>query len=243
MFKVCEVFRSIQGEGVDIGTPTIFVRFSGCNLACTWCDTTYASRPENKFYEASLEVLLKQITDFAPTASVTFTGGEPFIQDTEELDKLIFELKGRGFHINIETNGVLLPELTHGDLVNRFSVSPKLASSGNANGIAIGTLKKYLANYPNTMFLKFVIGDETDFEQMLTVLANTGTKEELKNVPIVVQPNVNYATAVSIEKQSQGFRDLLDMLLMGGHALEVKDYGIRIIPQFHKYIWANKRAV
>lgn len=244
MFKVCEVFRSIQGEGIDIGLPTIFIRFSGCNLACTWCDTTYASRPENKFTEMSIEELLAKVDEYAPTASVTFTGGEPFIQDTDELDKLIYELKGRGFYINIETNGVLLPDLANKDLVDRFSISPKLASSGNKNSIALGTLQKYIARVPkNKILYKFVIGDETDFNQMLTVLASIGDKALLKDIAIVVQPNVNYETAVSIEKQSEGFKTLLDMLLLGSHSVEVKDYNIRIIPQFHKYIWANKRAV
>jgi len=243
MFKVCEVFRTIQGEGIDIGLPTIFVRFSGCNLKCTWCDTTYASRPENKFVELSLEELLQQITDFAPTASVTLTGGEPFIQNSEELDKLIYELKGRGFYINIETNGVLLPELAYGYLVDRFSISPKLFSSGNNHGIVISTLKKYLKNYKKTMFLKFVIGDKRDFEEMLGVLEIIGTKEELQDIPIVIQPNIDYETAESITIQVKRFKKLLDLLMIGNYTNQVKEFNIRIIPQFHKFLWANKRAV
>jgi 7-carboxy-7-deazaguanine synthase len=243
MLKVIEVFRSIQGEGIELGLPTIFIRFSGCNLHCTWCDTTYASREGNKFEELTVEQLIEKVESFAPTAGVTFTGGEPLIQDSEEMDKLIYELKGRGYKINIETNGVLFPSLRMVNSVDRFSISPKLASSGNRNGIVIETLQKYLKTQPKAMFLKFVIGDEADFDQMLTILANIGDKEELKDIPIVVQPNVNYKTAESIEEQSKGFRELLDILLMGGYSSQVRDYGIRIIPQFHKYIWANKRAV
>jgi 7-carboxy-7-deazaguanine synthase len=243
MFKVCEVFRSVQGEGIDIGMPMIFIRFNGCNLACTWCDTVYASREGNPFEEVSVEDLVKKIEEFPPTMGITFTGGEPFIQDKDELDKLIYELKGRGYFVNIETNGKYLPELNHGDLVDRFSISPKLLSSGNADGVNMEELAHYLQLYPRAMFLKFVIGDEADFNQMMEILNGLGGADILKNIPIVVQPNINHQTAESIEEQTKGYKTLLDMLLMGGHAKEARDFNIRIIPQFHKYIWANKRAV
>jgi hypothetical protein len=104
-------------------------------------------------------------------------------------------------------------------------------------------LTHYLQLYPRAMFLKFVIGDEADFNQMMEILNGLGGADILKNIPIVVQPNINHQTAESIEEQTKGYKTLLDMLLMGGHAKEARDFNIRIIPQFHKYIWANKRAV
>jgi 7-carboxy-7-deazaguanine synthase len=252
MLKICEIFRSCQFEGIEIGLPTIFIRFSGCNLACTWCDTTYASRPENKFEELSVEEVIKRVESYPPTAGVTFTGGEPFIQDIEELDKLIYELKGRGYLINIETNGLFLPynwvkdgNLKNSEKVDRYSISPKLTSSGNKNGVNLTTLKTYLQTFKemNKIFLKFVISNEVDFIEMLDTLEILEKEEGLNNIPIVIQPNINYKIAESIEEQNKKFKELLDLMMMGNYAKKVKFFNIRIIPQFHKYLWANKRAV
>jgi 7-carboxy-7-deazaguanine synthase len=243
MFKVCEIFRSIQGEGIDIGMPTIFIRFDGCNLKCTWCDSTYASRSNGEAKNMLVENIIEVVEGFAHTKGVTLTGGEPFIQPPVEIDSLIYELKGRKFYINIETNGLFLPNLTNGGLVDRFSISPKMSSSGNVLGVNMPVLKKYLKYYPDKIFLKFVIGNKEDFEQMLKILSGLGNDLIYNNVPIVVQPDINFESANSIEIQKKKFMELLDLVLIGNYTGAVKTYGIRIIPQFHKYLWSNRRAV
>jgi 7-carboxy-7-deazaguanine synthase len=243
MFKVCEIFRSIQGEGIDIGMPHIFIRFDGCNLKCTWCDSTYASRSNGEAKSMLVENIIEVIEGFAPTKGITLTGGEPFIQSPVEIDNLIYELKGRKFYINIETNGLFLPDLKNGNLVDRYSISPKMISSGNVLGVNTPTLKKYLKLYPDKIFLKFVIGDTEDFEQMIKILEELGDGLLKNNVPIVVQPDINFESANSIEVQKKKFMALLDLVLVGNYTNQVKTYGIRIIPQFHKYLWSNRRAV
>ena len=241
MLKIHNIFRSIQGEGVDIGTPSIFIRFVGCSLRCKWCDTQYASRDKSKYKEMTPFDVIAKIGSFYETKSITLTGGEPFIQDIKDLDKLIYELKGRGYFINIETNGVALPKLKYAKFIDRFSISPKLKSSGNKKAINLKILNKYINLYAHKMFLKFVISDKKDFNEMLEILSKLKDRQE-KNIQIVVQPNIDDKIVKSITKQNERFLKLLDLVL-NEYAYKTKLYNIRIIPQFHKYLWLNKRGV
>jgi len=98
--RITEIFHSIQGEGPCTGTPAIFVRFSGCNLSCPWCDE---SDKEDQTQDLSTSELLKLITGiFAPSGLVVLTGGEPLIQPIVSLVRVLTEL---GFFVHIETNG------------------------------------------------------------------------------------------------------------------------------------------
>lgn len=107
MYKVHEIFYSIQGEGYWSGTPMIFVRFFGCNLSCDWCDT-----PQNGFREMSKEEILAEIRGInlaygARINRVCFTGGEPLLQ----LDRILFDLIYYDcYNIHIETNGTIVPD-------------------------------------------------------------------------------------------------------------------------------------
>ncbi len=84
MFKVSEIFYSIQGESSFAGYPTTFARFYGCNMRCTWCDTKYAVEGR-EFFEMSLEILSERLLK-RPTPHICLTGGEPTIQrDLPEL--------------------------------------------------------------------------------------------------------------------------------------------------------------
>ncbi|ADQ47197.1 Radical SAM domain protein [Caldicellulosiruptor kronotskyensis 2002] len=100
-FNVVEKFVSIEGEGIRSGYPAVFVRFAGCNLRCSWCDTKYAN--ENPEYE---EIDIDNLMNFITSTGikrVTLTGGEPLIQPYIYL--LIDRLISEGFEVNIETNG------------------------------------------------------------------------------------------------------------------------------------------
>src|SRR5271155_3106143 len=97
--KLAELFYSIQGEGKLAGLPSVFVRASGCNLRCTWCDTPYASwNPEGS--DASIEQIVDQVA-VHPTRHVVLTGGEPMIMP--EIGALCSALKRRGYHTTMET--------------------------------------------------------------------------------------------------------------------------------------------
>lgn len=128
---------TFQGEGKLTGIPSIFIRFSGCNLRCVWqafdgsisiCDTPYSSHQAHSFTEMEVEDIVKTVAqNLNGIKHVVITGGEPTLQATA-LVSLAGELKKLGLHITIETNGVLfIPELIkHIDL---FSISPKLSST------------------------------------------------------------------------------------------------------------------
>jgi organic radical activating enzyme len=97
-YKVNEIFYSLQGEGFYTGTAAVFLRFSGCNRACDFCDTAHQT-----FTEMTLDEIVKTVSSH-PARHIVITGGEPTLQLDDEL---IRALKGAGFYIQIETNGSL----------------------------------------------------------------------------------------------------------------------------------------
>jgi len=124
--KIAECYRSLQGEGLLAGTPSVFLRTSGCNLRCHWCDTPFTSW-EPVGSEQSSEAVLQAIAAFG-CQHVVVTGGEPMLS-AECLD-CCRELRLRGYHVTIETAGtVLRDEIPPAELADLFSISPKLASS------------------------------------------------------------------------------------------------------------------
>ena len=150
-----EIFRSIQGEGRSAGQVRTFVRFSGCNLHCVWCDTPYTWNwrgtkwPHEKDrlgsphkFEQAAETIEMDVEAVAaaisalPAEGVVITGGEPLAQMAGLID-LAGRLKQEGLLVEIETNGSIPPDPRLVDLVDLFMVSPKLAHSGNAPALAL----------------------------------------------------------------------------------------------------------
>jgi len=122
--RISEIYASLQGEGLLAGTPSTFVRTSGCNLRCVWCDTPFTSwKPEGR--EMPPADVLDTVAALAPR-HVVVTGGEPLLLD--EVHGLCRDLRGRGFHVTIETAGTVLPA-AGSPLADLVSISPKLASS------------------------------------------------------------------------------------------------------------------
>ncbi len=102
--KIAEIFYSLQGEGSLVGVPSIFIRTSGCNLRCTWCDTPYTSwRPEGE--DRSIDQILSTLQDWPAARHVVVTGGEPMIQP--EIAALMERLRAIGMHTTIETAGTV----------------------------------------------------------------------------------------------------------------------------------------
>lgn len=98
LYRIVEIFETLQGEGYNTGMPSTFIRFGKCNLACHWCDTNY-----NQFGMMSLSEILHQVQQNQST-NIIITGGEPTIQPN--LSVLLDELKIRGYYLAIETNGL-----------------------------------------------------------------------------------------------------------------------------------------
>lgn len=132
-----EVFASVQGEGVTCGMPSVFVRLAFCNLACSWCDSRFTwdwSRYDPRRDTAPLEAeeVARRVTESAGEGvrNVVLTGGEPMLQQ-RELASLTELLKARGFRLEVETNGTVLPSPEMAERVDQWNVSPKLANSDN----------------------------------------------------------------------------------------------------------------
>ncbi len=177
VIPVSECFTSIQGEGALTGVPSFFVRTSGCNLRCAWCDTPYASwDPEGE--PMPLADVVRR-AEASGVSHVVLTGGEPLIQ--KNLPALARALKNRGFHITIETAGTVAadPSDTPCDLL---SLSPKLANSTPAaddprdpsgawrerherRRLDVSTLQRLLDAYPSRQF-KFVVATEADLAEI-----------------------------------------------------------------------------
>lgn len=177
--RISELFYSLQGEGRLVGTPSLFIRTSGCNLRCRWCDTPYTSwRPEGSSWP--LAKVLRSV-DAYTTRHVVVTGGEPLL--AAEIEELTAALRDRGKHVTIETAGTIFKPVRC-DLV---SLSPKLANSTpwkrekgkfatlhEKRRLDYRVLQRYLDEYDYQ--LKFVVEGKEDFAEI------RGIVERLKNV-------------------------------------------------------------
>jgi 7-carboxy-7-deazaguanine synthase len=117
--RISEIFYSIQGEGFHAGTPAVFVRGAGCNLACVFCDTDFSLKEK-----LSPEQIVDRIAEY-PSRFVVLTGGDPTIQP-EAFRKLVELLHDRGYYVTMETNGTSEDDLG----VDWITVSPKLSQGG-----------------------------------------------------------------------------------------------------------------
>lgn len=148
--KVNEIFFSVDGEGKRSGQLAAFVRLTGCNLRCSYCDTEYSFHDGR---EITCEEIADAVKDYR---NVTLTGGEPLLQDCHKLLTLL-----RSHDVNIETNGsIALAEFMNYPNVF-FSMDFKCYSSGKSDAMIYENLKKLR----DRDVLKFVVGDERDLEQ------------------------------------------------------------------------------
>ncbi|MEM1513585.1 MAG: radical SAM protein [Candidatus Thermoplasmatota archaeon] len=151
--RVNEIFYSIQGEGGDAGLRTIFIRLTGCNLRCKWCDTKYAYFEGE---EMNAEKILEKIKKWN-CKRVCITGGEPLLQD--EVYYLIDKLISLGYYVSVETNGsISIRNLAERDVIIKMDY--KLPSSGFEKFM----LKDNLKILRERDELKFIIADRDDYE-------------------------------------------------------------------------------
>lgn len=173
--RVAEIFRSIQGEGFLTGTPSVFVRVSGCNLRCWFCDTPYASwHPDGE--EMAEEEILRRVGQW-PETHVVLTGGEPMLFDA--IEPLAAELRRRGRHITIETAGTIWRPVA----CDLMSISPKLSNSTPPAATAGDWARRHerdrhapnvirrLVAGPAAYQVKFVVDNPADCDEVERYLA------------------------------------------------------------------------
>jgi len=212
--KLSEIFYSIQGEGLEIGLPTVFVRLFACDLRCSWCDTMYAVDGRD-FVDIEIAEVISQIEEYN-CKRVCITGGEPLIQKSE-VEHLAQQLLENGYSILLETSGHKEPPSVFFTEKCVISLDCKCPSSGMQDRMDY-ELYKLLRSQDQ---LKFVIQDNADYNYAVSVLRSNEI-----DAKIVFQP-------VSGS----------DLKWLTQRVLEDGLERVRVLPQLHKYIWGNKRGV
>jgi len=183
--KVCEIFASIQGESSFAGYPCVFVRLAGCNLRCSYCDTTYAYE---EGADVSLQDIFKNVRSFG-IPLVEVTGGEPLMQEGTKF--FLRALADEGYQVLLETNG----SYDIGDIDQRVSIvlDIKTPSSGMSDKMVFENLR--IVDMKDDV--KFVISDRTDYEWAKFLLKEYSLHEKTR---VLFSPSFNILNASELAK-------------------------------------------
>jgi len=221
--RIAEIFHSLQGEGSLVGVPSTFIRVSGCNLRCVWCDTPYASwNPEGPVMPVG--DILGQVRH----RHVVLTGGEPMLFDA--IEPLCQELAEQGIHVTIETAGTVFRKVA----CDLMSISPKLAnstppeSSGwasrhEATRLDRTALQQLIEAYE--VQLKFVVTDPSEINEIEGILSG---------LPLMDQDRIMLmAEGVDADVLRQRQKELVPICL---------ERGWRLTPRWHVDLFGNTRG-
>lgn len=240
-----EIFHSIQGEGINAGVPSVFVRASLCNLHCIWCDTDYTWNWENtpwkhendadphyrKFKKEDCLIEMRS-EDVAgkiarmPCNHVVITGGEPLLQD-EAWQSMIQHLvkKNPAYTFELETNGTITPSPGLDALIHQYNVSPKLANSGNKPDQRLRPESlAFFARSPKAWF-KFVVTSPNE----LTEIEDLISEHRLPRSRILLMPEGR--DDATLERRRRWLAETC------------RDKGFRYCDRLHIQLWGNQRGV
>ncbi len=222
--RIAELFYSLQGEGSLVGVPSVFIRTTGCNLRCTWCDTPYTSwKPEGT--DLSLAQILDEVKAH-PARHVVVTGGEPMI--APEILPLTERLRAAGKHITIETAGTVFHPVT----CDLMSISPKLSNSVPEGEWAArhdhlriqpDVLGELMGRYDYQ--LKFVIEKPEDLDEVRDLIASLDAERDR----VILMPE-----GTDREVLRERARWLAEVC---------KEEGFRFSPRLHVDLYGNRRGV
>jgi 7-carboxy-7-deazaguanine synthase len=185
--RVAEVFRSLQGEGPSLGTPSTFVRLQGCTVGCRWCDTKYSWPADGgtaMTWPALLELVAAGARQYA--RNVVVTGGEPL--EHPDLPRLVRELKRLALRVEVETSGVLAP--APGLDVDQWNVSLKLRHSGvpDARRIDPAAVEAF-RRLGERVYWKFVVGAVEDVDEVDALVQRFALpRERVLLMPLTLDP-------------------------------------------------------
>jgi 7-carboxy-7-deazaguanine synthase len=222
---ITEIFKSIQGEGTRAGLPCIFVRLTGCNLRCTWCDTAYAFHGGTK---NSVDDVLKRVDDLAGRPEgvsgsqarvplVELTGGEPLLQ--EEIYPLAEKLLEAGYTVMIETSGERFVGRLPREVIKIVDV--KCPDSGEADTFEMRNLEELSPDDE----VKFVLSTRRDYEFARDFTAQHDLSRRVRQVlfsPVFEDPTGKW--------QGLEPRTLVEWILADG-------LPVRLGLQLHKFVW------
>jgi len=232
--RISEIFHSIQGEGKLMGVPSAFVRASGCNLRCVWCDTPYASwDPQGD--EMPVAQIVEQVISSngipSPMKHVVVTGGEPAIMP--DIVDLCRDLKSRDLHVTLETAATVYTDAP----IDLASLSPKLANSTpthreqgrfaaahEKHRLNVPVIQQFIDRSPDFQ-LKFVVCDAADLAEIHALL------DQLKNwTPADVLLMPEGIDAATLAERSSWLAELC------------KSEGFRFCPRLHVLLYGNRRG-
>jgi 7-carboxy-7-deazaguanine synthase len=225
---ITEIFKSIQGEGTRAGLPCIFVRLTGCNLRCIWCDTAYAFHGGKKMTVAEVAAQVDQLAGHqsvengagAPLSLVELTGGEPLIQ--QEIYPLAEHLLASGFTVMIETSGERFIGQLPREVIKIVDV--KCPDSGEPDVFDMGNLDALTANDE----VKFVLSTRRDYEFARQFTQQHQLHQRVRQVlfsPVFASPDGSEAKWPGLEP-----RMLVEWMLADG-------LPVRLGFQLHKFVW------
>lgn len=226
--RIAEIYASLQGEGAWTGTPSVFLRTSGCNLRCWFCDTPFASwQPEGETF--TVKEAAKRALDYSEP-DVVITGGEPLL--SKGIGPLSRLLRAAGRRVTIETAGTINQNFE----CDLLSISPKLASSApnaqqhpywrrrhNQSRKRVGLVRIWMEHYNHQ--LKFVVSDLHDAEEVVRYLDELGTAQP-ENVWLMPEGT----TAAALDERAEWLIPWC------------AEHGFRYCPRSHIYWYGNTRG-
>jgi 7-carboxy-7-deazaguanine synthase len=226
--RIAEIFHSVQGEGRLVGVPSVFVRTSGCNLRCWFCDSGYTSwQPEGD--DLSIPEIVRRVAEF-PARHVVVTGGEPLL--APDIEDLCVNLRQRDYHITVETAATVFKPVE----CDLASLSPKLSNSTpwEREGGRHAERHERLRLRPDVILafmersdyqLKFVIDRPADVQEVLTLLESLPDVDRSK---VLLMPQ-----GVTREELHARGAWLVE---------ECKKHGFRFCPRLHIELYGNQRG-
>lgn len=216
-FNVVEKFVSINGEAAHAGELACFIRFAGCNLNCSYCDTAWANKKEVPHEVLTCEEINEYILS-SKVFNVTLTGGEPLLQP--DIGKLLYQLsKNDGLRIEVETNGSIdvSKYFDIGDNIE-FTIDYKLSKSGMSDKMCLDNFE----NARSVDTVKFVVSDYNDLVEAKRVIDDYGLADKTR---VYLSSAFNSITP----------KDIVTFMIENNMNM------VRIQLQMHKYIWEPDR--
>jgi 7-carboxy-7-deazaguanine synthase len=219
--QITEIYKSLQGESTHAGLPCVFVRLTGCNLRCSWCDSEFSFYGGRKM---AVEEVLREVARLSPNGGlVEITGGEPMLQEREVIP-LMEQLLDADYQVLLETSGERLLTRVPKQVIKIVDV--KCPHSGEPDTFDLENLKALRSHDE----LKFVLSDRTDYEFARDFALNHGLAERVH--AILFSP--------AFEKTASGSRDTshcqLDPQALAQWILD-DNAPARLSLQIHKLIW------
>jgi 7-carboxy-7-deazaguanine synthase len=240
-----EIFFSVQGEGKNVGRPSVFVRTSMCNLYCAWCDTDYTWNWEGTSFrharDAELgyrkfskdeqivpidsDAVVAEVRAF-PCEHVVLTGGEPLLQQPE-LVEVMQKLRSanEAYWFEVETNGTIVPTPEFDGLVNQYNVSVKLSNAAvRADQRLRPEALRFLTTNPKSMF-KLVVKDREDVTEVLALAKEYSLRPD--NIWLMPEGT----TASALHERALWLAETC------------KQHGFRLADRLHIHLYGDKRGV